>query len=229
MALSVGVFYAVFFIGSKKIQSQIHQYNPEFLNAYILETLRTYPTDGTHLAITGKEVKTSYGTTKDLYYQGKCVIKGDPQKRCYCIGLIFEVYLSACEKYAQRNSKGALYELPGVDLKNFNQFRRSFYGADGNCKTFVDALALRGLGKEINRLEEAQPGDLIQFWRHNGTGHAAIFLSYSRNQEGVINKIKFWSVHAGSGISEKEEEIGDYKNSVDRNRIYIVRPYVPLY
>jgi len=228
MALSIGIVFILFVIKPENIKYLFSSRGNNTLNSSIIETIREYPTDGTHVQIHGKEVNTSMGTTKDLYYMGKCQIKGDPKKRCHCIGLIFEVYLSSCEKYAKDKYGKSLYMLPGVNNDNFSQFRSEFYGVNGNKKTFVDALSFRKIGKEIFDLNDAQPGDMIQFWRHNGTGHAAVFLSADKDNMGCFQKLRFWSVHASGGISEKEENIGDYKNAIDIKRIYIIRPYTPF-
>src|SRR5690606_21679914 len=91
------------------------------LNLYILTIIDKYPTDGTYKPLPSNLVATQMGVTKDIYYMNKKIITGDSEKRSYCIGLIFEVYLGACEEFAdQMNARG--YELPGIDINRIYEF-----------------------------------------------------------------------------------------------------------
>src|SRR5690242_8698586 len=70
----------------------------------VLEVAKTYPTDGTHKYYWPK-TGTWPGTTRDLFYLGKKVCDGDPEKRCFCCGLTFEVFFRAYEKYCENAKK----------------------------------------------------------------------------------------------------------------------------
>lgn len=227
-ALAFIATFSIFVFDATPFRQVSHSIAPQYLNDFIIKVSEQYPDDGTHQAITGKEVNNTFGVTKDIYYAGQRQIIGDSKQRCYCIGLMFEVYLSACEAYKYDKSGSRDFVLPGIDLSNFKQIRRDFYGVNGNSKTFVDALAIRNLGREIKNLDDARPGDMVQFWRHNNIGHSVIFLGWVKDDNNGFKKIKYWSVQTKSGISANEEIIGDYKNAVDIKRIYIVRPFAPL-
>ena len=98
----------------------------------------------------------------------------------------------------------------------------------GNKKTFVDALTRYGLGVEITNPELAEPGDLVQFWRYNNTGHAVIFKRWIKDANGKITGIQFWSAqYTTRGIDYHSEQIGPYRHNVRPDKIYIVRPIIP--
>src|SRR5438874_2444313 len=62
----------------------------------VLELAKSYPADGTHRYHWPKGSSWE-GTTRDLVYLGQKVATGDPEKRCYCCGLTFEVFFRAYE------------------------------------------------------------------------------------------------------------------------------------
>lgn len=202
---------------------------PQPLNKWILAVADTYTTGGEYKFLPPKEKKASRGVTRDLYYQGVRVAQGEPDRRCYCSGIVLETYMRACEEYAREHFGGTKYALHTVVAPEFTVFLKAFYGAGGGTRrTHVDALISRGLGEEIVDLDKAEPGDLVQIWSNNGTGHAAVFKGWERDDRGVRAAIRYWSVQAFQGIGEKQQKIGEYENDVDPNRIWIVRPYAPL-
>jgi hypothetical protein len=161
--------------------------------------------------------------TKDLYYLGDRVAKGDPERRSYCVGLIFEVYLTSCERYAAAHGgSGARFFLPGVDRQDFSGFRKEFYGVNGNEKTFVEALVRRGLGKEIQPVRSAQQAEFVQFLRNGGSGHALCFSGWGRIQRGIQPVSTFWSIQKKTGIS-LQASARKRCLAIDLDQIYIVR------
>jgi hypothetical protein len=114
------------------------------LNRHVMAVVKRYPTDGTHRQMPESLINTSYGTTQDIHYMGRRVARGDSERRAYCVGLMFEVYMKACE-----NAAGRSFRLDRVSATNFEMFRRDWYGVGGQKRTFVEALTSRGLGKEI--------------------------------------------------------------------------------
>lgn len=191
------------------------------LNAHILRVAASYPTDGTYKVLPASMRSTSFGTTKDIHYGGRRVITGDPERRSYCSGLMLEVYMQACAEAA-----GPSFRLAGLDTNGFYAFRRDFYGYDGNRRTLVNALVSRGLAREIKGLELAQPGDMIQFWRHSGTGHSAVYIGHQLRADGT-GDLEFWSVHSGLGISIKSEPIGTGSGCIDKDQVFIARALQP--
>jgi hypothetical protein len=96
---------------------------------------------------------------------------------------------------------------------------------DGNRQTLVRALTEYNLGSAI-RLEDAKPGDFIQFWRNNGTGHSAVLEQLYYGADGLL-AIRFTSVHKGLGVSSKVEVVGHEQSAVDRSQIFVARANRP--
>src|SRR5687768_5150867 len=74
------------------------------LNSVVLQVAESYPKDGTHKYFWPKGSGWA-GTTRDLFYLGKKVADGDPEKRAYCCGLTFEVLFRAWEVWAAKKKK----------------------------------------------------------------------------------------------------------------------------
>ncbi len=192
------------------------------LNNNLLLIAEQYPTDGTYLVLPQEEQSASYGVTQDIYYLGRRVAVGDPEERSYCIGLMFEIYMMACSRV-----RGKGFHLPRVSSANFSAFRRDWYGVDGNSRTFVRTLVDRRLGKEITIFSEARPGDLMQFWRIGGSGHSVLFLGWKFDESHNIIGVHYWSVQSANGISENVEYFVEAGGGILKDRIFIVRAYVP--
>ncbi|MBX3728306.1 MAG: hypothetical protein KF858_03905 [Candidatus Sumerlaeia bacterium] len=184
-----------------------------------MQEIATYPLDGSYRMLPSSQWSTSMGTTRDIHYNGKLRFRGDTQRRSYCSGLIFEVYLAASERALGTPD----FEFPNVPEQYFARFRRDFYGYDGQEETHVKALVDRKLGVRIDSLAEARPGDLLQFWRNNGTGHSVVFLEHEGDRR---PEIRYWSVQKGR-LGIDREVIGSEPAQIDAGRIFIVRCRVP--
>src|SRR3954447_14882157 len=66
------------------------------LTPFVLEVLRSYPTDGPHTYYWPKG-STWTGTTRDLFYERTRVCDADPEKSAFCCGLTWEVFFRAWE------------------------------------------------------------------------------------------------------------------------------------
>lgn len=189
-----------------------------FLNHHVLEVLAEYPTDGTHPYHWPKEGPFD-GVTLDLYYQGQLVARSESEtlKRTYCCGLTFEIFIRACERYAN----GRSYRLDGLASWGIKKFKAEWFVALGGRGGPVDALVPKGLGIKVETIEEAQPGDFVQLWRESGSGHSVIFLGT------VDGGIRYWSTQkATNGIGERTELFYG-KNWVKKDELYIARAFVP--
>ena len=166
----------------------------------------------------------SYGIARDVRLHGAVVLRAKESPCTYCSGAAFEVYMRALE-LVQRYQPG--YAAGRLTRENFIDFRRKFYGTDGNRRTMVRALVEYRLAQEIGRIEDAQPGDLIQFWRHNGSGHSVVLLGLVHNDEGSVAGLRFWSSQsATSGFGISEEYFGTGGRSIIRADTFIARPLV---
>jgi hypothetical protein len=198
------------------------------LNARIVEVLRSYPTDGTHAYHWPKSGSWG-GNTKDLYYGGELFAAGDAQKRCYCCGLTFEVFLEAYRAWCTAEKREL--QLPGIaDLAALKAFRQRWFGAGGEKRTMQDALVQAQLGTAIAKLDDAQPGDFVQLWRNDGSGHAVIFLAWERDpRTKAITALRYWSTQKSTnGIGERSEAIGTGKKDIDRAQLYVARVGVKI-
>lgn len=188
------------------------------LNPQILEVVAEYSRKNSHLPVAqGAIVNTTYGVTRDITYDGRKVVSRSSGGEVYCVGLVFDVYMAACEK-----KKGSRFRLPGVKSADMVQFRRDWYGVDGNERTFVRTLVDRELGVEIENPRDAKPGDLIQFWRQK-SGHSVVFLDWARDERGAIKGIRYWSAGQQYGIGENTELFEGRGGSIDPDRVFIVR------
>lgn len=164
------------------------------LNETVLKLIGEYPTDGTHQYhwVAGFD-----GVTRDLEYQGNVIAKSEDQQRTYCCGLTFEVYFRACLEAGV--NLGSLADVKR--LKNEWFIARTKYPANQiwKHKGPADALVPQGLGIEV-QLEQARPGDFLQLWRKNGSGHSVIFM------ESVENGFQYWSTQpVTDGIGKRVE------------------------
>lgn len=192
------------------------------LNDVVLEVLREYPVDGSHGYHWPKEGGWE-GTTESLWYDGVKLTSGDPQKRCYCCGLTFEVFV----KSLLRANGGS--PVPGLTAADLHETRLRFFGdakpqLDGTTdrrRLVQYAISSMKLGKAVTRLEEARAGDFVQFWRHSGSGHSVIFINWMWD-EGKISGLTYWSTQGSTrGIGYRTEWIGP--EGIKRDEIYVAR------
>jgi len=187
---------------------------PRDCNDAILAVTREYPTDGSYGYWWPKDSSWE-GTTRDIVYDGRRLATGDPQRRSYCCGLVFEVYMRACADALSSR---------GLRAHDAHELRLRFFGdskVTRDRKRLVqDALVSMKLGVAVP-LEEARAGDFVQFWRVNGSGHQAVFLEWVRDS-GAIVAIKYWSSQkATNGIGVNVERIGE--QAINRAEIFVVR------
>ncbi len=192
------------------------------LNPYVLEAMKTYPVDGSYGYFWPKEGGWE-GTTQDVVYDGRKLTDGDPQKRSYCCGLTFEVYVRALLDAADGPAEG-------VSADTLHELRLRYFGdsKEGErrrlCQFGLESL---GLGEAINDLEQARAGDFVQFWRHTGSGHSVIFVNWVR-RKGEIVGLTYWSSQTSTqGIGYQTEPVGP--EGIDREQIYVGRASWPLH
>lgn len=178
------------------------------INETIIEILKSYPTDGTFKYDWPKDSTPFAGVTRDIIYKGEIIAAARENKTTYCCGITFEVWFRSCMKL-------------GVDLgtiENLKNIYRDWYIVTPNKRAGQqDALVPRRLGKRIN-LNDAQPGDFIQIWRSNGSGHSVIYLAHDQNG------IRYWSTQKSTnGIGERYEKFSGIRPLTE---IYITRAII---
>lgn len=186
------------------------------LREYVLAVLDSYPRDGSHAYWwpRGSEAPKGWiGNSKDLHYGGALLYPGDARKRGYCCGLTFEVFFEAWRRATE--ARGEKFRIAGLDANGVHALRRAWFGAKIGDPCIRDALVERGLGFEIEDRRRARPGDFVQLWRTNGSGHSVIFLrwiwglratSSERPPRPAIVGLEYWSTQKSTrGIGVRRE------------------------
>ena len=192
----------------------------------MVQILESYPTDGSYGYYWPDDSLGWYGTTQDLYYLGELVSWGDAYNRSYCVGLTWEVFMQAFA--IADGMTGGDGSLNGMSVDDLDEFRidwfiRDLWG-DGN----VDALYNYGLGEQVTTLEDARAGDVVQFWRNDGSGHNNIFIEWIRDSDDNITGLTYWSTQGSTdGIGYNTEYFGSSGSSINPSYTFLARPYMP--
>ena len=193
------------------------------MNPYVLKVIQSYPVDGTHGYWWPKDGAYD-GTTCDLVYQGQVVARGEAQKRAYCCGLTFEVFFRAWELASKRTGPKGL-KIGNLSAAQLKKLRADWYCAAGGRRGPVDALVPRKLAVHVVDPSDARPGDFVQLWRKNNTGHSVVFLGWLR-QGKTITGIRYWSTQKSTnGIGERREHTAG-KSGVDLANTHIARAFL---
>lgn len=187
------------------------------LNADVLDIIRTYRFGSEHPYVWVPGTHTD-GTTRTLQFQGVSVAQPDDDQGIHCSGITFEVWLQALERVGVPR-----WLTPGDVLS----LKQTWYIRDGARLGPVEALASRNLGLRIDRPDELQPGDFVQFWRNSGKGHSAVFIAPRRRRDGSVRGLAFWSAQsASSGIGIRYASIGPGEHQLAS--LHGVRPVSPV-
>ena len=208
--------------------------NDQALNSYVLDVIKTYSIgEGNYPYLLNNDYANYNGVTRTLAYQGKTLLKAHPSgnKASHCVGITFEVFFRAMQE-RNRQLGIPVDDFNGMNWDELFDFVLNWYVASGSKKTNNIVLAVEkyGIGRAINRLEDVQPGDFIDFNRENGTGHTVIFINWIKNAGGNIIGLRYWSSQGSTGgISYNEEyfnvvdQNGTRYGSVKKDELYIVR------
>lgn len=187
------------------------------LNAIVLKTLGGYPLGEANPYDWHRGVNTD-GVSRDLFWRGVPLAAAGGDGGVHCSGITWEVYL--------RSLTEAVGEGAGPTGEELLAAKDTWYVRTEDEAGPVGALVGRGLGVIPADVAALQPGDFIQFWRNNGKGHSAIFLSHRYNPDGTIRGLVYWSAQGSSGgIGRRIISFGEDVNQV--NRLYAVRATHP--
>jgi hypothetical protein len=191
----------------------------EPLNALVLKELQAMPHDGS-LPYAWARGEHTDGVSEPVAWRGETLAEPDGSGGVHCSGVTFEVWVRALET--------GLGDRPGPSAAELLALKDTWYNRTGGDGGPVDALVQTGLGERIDRLEDLQPGDIVQFWRNNGNGHSAIFVDHTRTRSGAIRGMVFWSAQSSShGLGRRYVSVGRSTHQITPGRLYGVRPVVP--
>lgn len=166
------------------------------LSPHILAVAQSLPRGGGyHWDLTG----TTGGVLADVVHRGATIVRAG--RGSYCSGVTFDVWWRAL---AMAGAK------PDLTVDEMRQLQRRWYCADGGRRGPLDALGPLGLGGSVST---PQPGDFVQLWRRNGTGHTVIALGFDRGALTYLSSQK-----STDGIGIRTERPAAY---------YAVRASVP--
>lgn len=189
-------------------------------NASLVRLMLLYPRDGSHKYWWPKKKEQQYdGSTTNILLQGRKVMNGEPQGRTFCCGLTLEVfYRFAAEKPAFAD---LLATTDTARVKSL-WFCRNLFSPGPQ-----DALLALDAGRRIGDPEEALPGDFVQIWRNDKSGHSVMFVNWLRDATGKRVGLQYWSSQiATQGIGFNSESFGDEKKQIVEKYLSITRPKV---
>ncbi|HUH03147.1 MAG TPA: hypothetical protein VML75_14220, partial [Kofleriaceae bacterium] len=190
---------------------------PDF-NQLVLELIAEYEPGGGY---SWPAPRGTHGTTRDLTLGADRIARGSGGPT-HCSGLTFEIFWRTLERWSGGTSGAGL--TPG----SARALMRTWFVPDTRGQGPAAALPAHGLGRRIDRLEDARPGDFVQVWMNNGSGHTLIFLDWTRDADGRIVGVRHFSSHpVTDGIGITEREIGSGRRDIDPNAIHIARVEPP--
>jgi hypothetical protein len=180
----------------------------------VLDIARSFKDGGGYVWESGS------GAPRAIEHNGEVILKAQ-EKGTYCSGFTFSVAMQAA---AERGL------LKGKSVDEVRRFQKEWYGAveDEEARAKQCALAVErlGIGREVKRLEDARPGDFVQIWRTNKSGHSVVLIDWVR-EGGRIVGIKYRSSQkATDGIGDRVEYFADvagHEGKIDRSRTYVAR------
>jgi hypothetical protein len=167
----------------------------------------------------GGEYDTSWkgsGVPREIRFKGERILAQG--KGTYCCGFTFAVAMAAAGERELLSDKSA---------DQIRGFQKQWYGATEESAEVQCGLAMEKLGVgERVKPEDARPGDFLQFWRTNKSGHSVVFLEWVV-QDGQRVGFKYRSSQGSTkGIGDRVEYFAGAvgKNGkVDVKRMYFAR------
>jgi hypothetical protein len=159
------------------------------------------------------------GVSQSLIWRGTVLGQPDAARSVHCSGITFEVYIQALSRLLPDGGP------TGAELL---ALKEEWYIREGTRSGPVDALVRRGLGVPVETLADLTPGDFVQFWRNNGNGHSAIFISHTLRSDGTPRGLVYWSAQGASeGLGYRRVSIGAGEFQISPGSLYGVRAVLP--
>jgi hypothetical protein len=177
----------------------------------VLEIARSYPDAGGY----DSSWKGSGVPAEIRFDDERILAKG---RGTYCCGFTFAVVMDAAIERGLLRDKS---------VDQVRKFQKQWYGATEESREIQCALAVAALGiGEAIEPDEARPGDFLQFWRTNKSGHSVVFLEWIEEGGRHVGFKYRSSQGATKGIGDRVEYFADVKGkdgAVDRSRLYFCR------
>jgi hypothetical protein len=108
------------------------------------------------------------GVPEEIHFKNERILATG--KGTYCCGFTFAVAMEVAQE------RGL---LAGKQPSQIRSFQKQWYGATEESREIQCAMAVEklGIGQRIEP-DEALPGDFLQFWRTNKSGHSVVFLDW---------------------------------------------------
>lgn len=177
----------------------------------VLEIARSFDDGG------GYEWSSGSGSPQTIEFAGETILP-DQEKGTYCSGFTFSVVMQAA------NERGL---LRGKNADEIRRFQKEWYGVpkDAQEKQCVLAMERLGIGAEV-KLSEAKPGDFVQIWRNNKSGHSVVLVELICDGGRVVGLNYRSSQKSTDGVGDRVEFFADApgrEGAVLRNRTYVGR------
>jgi hypothetical protein len=180
-------------------------------NSDIVDVARSYGDGG------GYNIKwAGSGTPEEIRFKNERILdKGIDGT--YCCGYTFAVAVKVAEQ------RGLLAGKSAADIRTF---QKQWYGVNDQSggTLCVYAVEQLGIGSSVEH-DDAQPGDMVQFWRNNDSGHSVMFLSWAEENGQRIGFNYRSSQSATDGIGDHVEYFSDagQGGKVLRERTHLCR------
>ena len=154
------------------------------------------------------------GVPEDLVFDGQSLLKKS-ESGTFCCGFT----LAVAFRVGQERDLFA-----GKSFEEMQQFYRDWYGMKAGPGDPLIATAMENLGVgEAVDVEQAHPGDYLQFWRDNGSGHSVIFLAWVEEGGERVGFRYRSSQTATDGIGDHEERFAGKGGKVKPDALFFAR------
>lgn len=195
------------------------------MNAEVVRLLLKYPRNGEHAYWWPSSKECAYdGCTTDIALKGcGAVMRGEPKGRTFCCGITLEVLYRALGR--QRRLPEA---LTGGTSGTAELFKKLWFCRGIGSPGPEEAMLAFGIGRKVRNPDDALPGDFVQIWRHNGSGHSVIFVDWAYDCRGRRAGMHYWSSNWGTeGIGFAAEPFGKGNRTIDLRHTSITRLLPP--